>query len=450
MIQRIVSERYVLACILNIPESVWDIYSVVSIRDFTVPLNKFIFLLAKDIVQEGITVDEVTLFSKFTPQIFKSLNENPNDVINYIKILKNSPVRSENLPYHIDVLKRASTARQMINLFDKVSSELKEAEDLPTVSEMIGKCESRLVDLGITNESIVKTHHVADGLREEIENAINNKCEVKGFRTGFWHLDHKMNGLLPQQLTVVAARPKVGKTTLLLNWARHLAVESQVPVLMLDTEMPTKEIATRLVAQISQVPEVNIITGNLASQEDANAVENAINILEKSPIYHIYMPNWTFDMILAYTKRFKVKHDIKVLFFDYIKMPDTFLGKLPEFQALGVLTSDLKNKIAGELEIPVVTAVQQNRMAVLSDTMDTTQIAGSDRILHYCNYLFFLNRKTQEEREACGYRSNLSLVCLASRNMDSGYRIDLMFRKNILKIEEVGDAGYEEEIEDLY
>jgi len=448
------NERYVLSCILNNPESVWDVGSVLNIKDFSLDANKYIFALCRKLIEDGTELDEATLENGFNEEVRKIIEKvSPDEtVISYLRALKESPHSMKNLHYNIDAIKKGSVIRQLAKEFDSLKVELVNDSSDKSVAEIVSHCEDRIVDLGVANESLASSHQIAEGLRSFVEERAKFPAEVPGIRTGYTRLDKEFGGLKGGQLTVVVARPKVGKTSLLLNWAKHIAIDQKVPLLMLDTEMETSEVNTRLLSILSDVEERKIVSGlYIKEEEEKNKVYKALSLLEEAPLYHIYMPEWDFDTILAYTRKYKVRYNIGALFFDYIKLPDgTDLRSAQEYIHLGQLTTNLKNKIAGKLDIPVVTAGQLNRLNVGADSVDTNQIAGSDRILHFCNHMLALTKKSFEEQDKCDNKSNLSLTLLASRNANSGSVFDLYFRKPRLQMYEVGGTIEAEESWDEY
>jgi replicative DNA helicase len=348
---------------------------------------------------------------------------------------------------NVSDIKKASVSRQLIRTFQELIGQLQEEDSDRDVGSLVAYCEDKIVDLGIQNEPIVLTHQVAEGLRPILEERAAAPVEVPGLRTGFARLDSAIGGLRPGQLTVAVARPKVGKTTLLLTWAKNIAIDQGRPVLMLDTEMETSEINTRLVSMLSGIEEKKLLNGLFARDvEEKEAVYRALAVLEEAPLYHIYLPEWDFDTIMAYARKYKVRYGIEALFFDYIKLPDkSNLANAQEYVHLGQLTTDLKNKVAGKLQLPVVTAAQLNRLAVGAASVDTDQVAGSDRILHYCNNLLALTRKSKEDVEKNGFKSNLTLDIIASRNADSGATFDVLFKRPKLQMYEVGaQLGFED------
>ena len=99
----------------------------------------------------------------------------------------------------------------------------------------------------------------------------------------------------------------------------------------------------------------------------------------------------------------------------------------------------MKNQIAGQLSLAVVTAAQFNRKAVGARFFETDQVAGSDRILHYANTLIGLREKEPEEiADEEGKRGQLAMSIIASRNTEDKVSFDIKFNKPRLQMSEVG------------
>jgi replicative DNA helicase len=211
-------------------------------------------------------------------------------------------------------------------------------------------------------------------------------------------------GLIDGELTVVGARSKVGKSTVLLNWCKKICVEDGIPALYIDTEMYKEEQEDKLLSMLSEVPHSEIRNGmfgrdtiNGTAREKIKKVQVASKKLAQAPFYHVYLPNFTLEKVQALARKYQIEHGVKLIVFDYIKLPssNSKLGD-KEYQALGYFTSGLKD-LAGQLQLPIISAVQLNRSAVNAEDFDESMIAGSDRILQLANRVCVLRRSTEEE-----------------------------------------------------
>ena len=153
------------------------------------------------------------------------------------------------------------------------------------------------------------------------------------------------------------------------------------------------------------------------------------------------MPNFTVERVTALARKFKLQHDISALFFDYLKMPSSQLGMLKSaqgWQILGYLTSNLKD-LAGELNIPIWSACQENRTYLTDGKKNEKNVGGSDRILQFASKLLFLSNKTEEEIMKEGIiNGNQTLYIAYQRNGESDCPpINIMFDKPKLTQKEV-------------
>lgn len=363
--------------------------------------------------------------------------------------MDNFAAYSEDLKSFKNRVKLINTARRIIEAgcdLDKNVSLL-----IENSSNQIGKIEE--------NVSNIDEPHILC-LSNDIVGDMRSAPATKtaGLQTGFPTLDNAIDGLQKKSLTVIGARAKVGKSALGLNIELNIAEKYglECPILQIDTEMDTQHQYNRALSILSQVDAQKIRRRNLDSDE-MDRLEEANKKLAAYPIYHIYMPNFTIDGIESLVRRMKNKKGIGLVIYDYIKMPDgeSTDRSMQEYQVLGRLTNTLKNKIAGKLDIPVLTFGQLNRDGVkqaVSGEVDETSISGSDRIIHYCSsYCVFRRTSEQEikyqpnpqdpEWKKFGKYANRMIHIIATRDGgDSADPIPVYYNDNVLTMKESKDA----------
>jgi replicative DNA helicase len=362
-------------------------------------------------------------------------------------------VDPNNIEFYIKKVLDASTKFKII----KASSEIQELTDKNRIlssdtldaETIVGHAQEQFLQISVESNKGTDAVDIAEGLVELVEEAKADPTDVRGLSTGFPLLDAAINGLEPGTLTVLGARPKAGKSATLMNIAQHLSYHEKVPVLYLDTEMSTREQQFRLISILSSVPEKEIKNGTYTKDPSWDrAVDEALEIVRKGQILHKYYPDFTAEGVSALTRKYKHQYGIGCVIFDYIKLPDADLqqiGKVKEYQALGYLCVALKN-LAGQLEIPVLTAAQIGREGANKGRVTATDFADSDRILRYANTLLGLAPKTQDEmkklEEEHGRDSAIAmgthrLQILDTRAGGTNFGgIDMYFRKQILTMQE--------------
>jgi hypothetical protein len=231
----------------------------------------------------------------------------------------------------------------------------------------------------------------------------------------------------------------VHNSTVCLNVASYLALKERKSVLYLDTEMSKDEYQTRLLSQISKVPERIIVNGLYVNdRKQLEAVYYGLEVIEKINLFHKYIPGFTMEEVKSLVRKYKAKNNIDVFFFDYIKMVD-MSENFNETQTIGYITSTLKD-LAGIHNIPCFTACQIGRTGHDKSKVSSDEIADSDRILRYCSMLMSLTRKDKKEIDQFGIASGTHrLQVLENRSGSTLYNgIDLMVKAPILTVEEAG------------
>lgn len=379
-------ERALLGFCFKSLTNYYAVASNVEINDVLRPDHKLIYTLLKTLESRNVSHFDSALV----------INEaRKNGVLTeiggyeYIHALEDFNVAGENLQYYIDRVLDASakyslytTLRSRILSLEEQSSQ----DDVSAVS-LIDGAESAILDVSLKARAVREATNLADGIDEYIEDRQNNPVDICGIPTGFKIFDKRVDGLIPGTLTVVAARPKHGKSTLLATVAANVALKLNMPVLYVDTEMDFNQFRDRLLAMLSGIPERVIKHGGYTDQQ-RHMIDMATAIIKKGKLFHEYCPGYSVDKLKALYRKYKFREDIGLAVFDYIKSPEgaDYQNK-KEYQILGDVTTALKD-MSGVLNIPFLVATQINRQQ---------DVADSDRILRYADVLSFLKQKTADE-----------------------------------------------------
>lgn len=426
------SERIVLASILQFPDLLFEADAKLEERDFLSPHHKNLYIIIRSLDRQGIKrFDFMSLMDEASRLGFEDKFGGPE----YLNALLSTLVDKKNFEVYLERLVDASTKYKLYNEVENIKNEIVENSSPVNSSSdafsLLASAENRIIDVSMGAQRVEEAIDIGEGLQDRLEEVARNPVNIVGLSTGIPLLDYALNGLAPGTLTVVAARPKSGKSTLLMNIASHLVYKLGVPILYVDTEMMRAEIQTRLVSQLSQVPERKIITGRFIENElETSNVWRACEIVSKGKYLHKYYPGFAVDALKSLVRKYKIKEGIGAFFFDYIKTAgEGSLTNTKEYQHLGFLASALKD-LAGQLEIPVITAAQIRRSQSGSPKTraNDEDVGGSDRILHLCNHLLALSRKSvkeiEEDGRTCGTHRLQVLASRGGRQMFEGIDLD--------------------------
>jgi len=452
------NEAAVLACVLQAPANFYEVEARLSEQDFLTPHHKAIWVIVKSLAQQGVTAPDIsTILTRAGDLDLEKEINGPNvKAYDYINALFDKSIDTNNIGFYLNRMLDASIKLKVLNAAAEITELTEQNRTLTgetlTAQTIVDHAQDKFLQLAVDNMHEADAKPLSEGLDELLLEIENTPSGLMGIPTGFERLDAAIGGLGAGTLTVVGARPKTGKSTLLLNWAKYIAYECGQPVLYVDTEMSTMEQQLRLLSIMSTVPERDIKTGTF--KDDPQALDNvryAQGIKDSGLILHKYYPNFTPEGVAALTRKYHHQGKARCLIFDYIKLPDADLqlvSNVKEYQALGYLTVALKN-LAGQLQIPVITAVQLNREGANKGHVSSANFADSDRILRYANTLLGLAAKPKKEmmemEEKYGrdralaagtHRIQILDTRAGGTNFDG---IDVYFRKNILTMREADE-----------
>ncbi len=207
------------------------------------------------------------------------------------------------------------------------------------------------------------------------ERAKNSGGEVSGFTTGFDSLNHQFGGLHKSDLIILAGRPGMGKTALATNIAFNAArrfnrdIEDGIseedsigaPVAFFSLEMSADQLATRILAEQSQIASSKLRTGNIKTNEFQDLVRASID-LDGLPLYIDDTPGLTIAALRTRARRLKRQKGIGVIVVDYLQLLQGSAKKSNEnrVQEISEISRGLKT-LAKELEVPVLALSQLSR-----------------------------------------------------------------------------------------
>lgn len=385
-------ERTILSFCLKSLDFYYDVSSKLEATDFLVEEHQLIYVMIGNLVNKGIPKIDMTLF------INQSQSDGVIDLvggISYIQSIFNIEASKENFNIYVDQVIEASTKYKLyVSLCGHTKTVTANSQSGKTSAEMINQVETNMLDMStrasINDEPIL----FGETLDEYIAERKDEHVAMTGLSTGFPILDRQIDGMIPGTLMIIGARKKMGKSTFLTNIAIYNAYKQNIPVLYIDTEMTYTEWKTRALSIISGVKERDIKHGGY-SREDFGKIMRARNtIANDGKIFHKYMPNYSVDKVVSLCKKYKIKENIGLIVFDYLKEPDLAStdGTRKEYQLLGDITTKLKD-LAGILNIPALTAVQLNKQ---------NDVADSDRIARFGDIVAMWAYRTEEEKKMCG------------------------------------------------
>ncbi|HUR41317.1 MAG TPA: replicative DNA helicase [Verrucomicrobiae bacterium] len=217
---------------------------------------------------------------------------------------------------------------------------------------------------------------VMQRVEKRIELLRKDPKALAGLSTGFAELDKRTQGLHPGDLVIIAARPAMGKTTLAMNIAEHVALVDNKPVAVFSMEMSGEQLALRVLSSFGRIELGKLRSGHL-SDADFDRLSSAQSFLHKAPLYIDETGALSPMDIRARARRLAAQYGIKLIVIDYLQLmqvPNTRENRTNE---VSMITRSLK-ALAKELSIPIIALSQlsranekENRKPKLSDLRDS-------------------------------------------------------------------------------
>ncbi|MCX8578728.1 replicative DNA helicase [Gilliamella sp. B2776] len=274
------TERSVLGALLIDNSSIDDSFEI-KVDDFYIPQHKLIFDAIVSLIQEGKNADILTVSQALSEEKLRSCGG-----LAYLAELTRDTPRATNYKYYVSILRNYTKARSANNIAKTLIKNLSKASfsDSDSSNQIIAKTESELFQLG----------HAIDNQDEQLIPAMLSnlmtflETEHSPFiPTFFKNLDSKIGGLEPKEITIIAARPSMGKTAFLISMIYNQIIAlndnpnlPKQPIFVFSLEMDSQSLMLRLLAALAHVPFIDIKNKNL-DDSDYGKISQAIAILLK-------------------------------------------------------------------------------------------------------------------------------------------------------------------------
>ena len=214
-----------------------------------------------------------------------------------------------------------------------------------------------------------------------------------GLRMGL-DIDWIITGIRPGELFVLAGRPSVGKTTLMMNIAQNIVLGNErTSIGIFSLELPAREIVARMLSSLARIS-----INDLHEQQIQGDLKKAVEQLCKSKILIDDTGSIDITNLCANARRMKANHDIKVIFIDYLQLiKGQVRSNASRVNEIAMISGSLK-AMAKELNIPVVVLAQLNRQTEQQgDTPKLSNLRESDAIEQDADVVALLHRDRKQQ-----------------------------------------------------
>ncbi len=337
----------------------WDqIADRIQEQDFYRLEHRLIFRAVLGLVEKGQPFDVITLSEELAEH--KQLEDAGG--LAYLGRLAQDTPSAANIRAYADIVREHSIKRQLIRVGTEIADSAFQTEGRSS-TDLLDNAESKVFEIaekGTRGPGFQEIKSLLTKAVDRIETLFANDEPITGLSTGFTDFDRMTSGLQPADLIIVAGRPSMGKTTLAMNIAENVAINSGKPVAVFSMEMPGEALAMRMMSSLGRIDQHRVRTGNLDDDEWPR-LTSAVSILAEAKMFIDDSPALSPTEVRARTRRLMRENgDLGLVLIDYLQLMQAGAAAENRTNEISLISRSLK-ALAKELNVPVIALSQLNR-----------------------------------------------------------------------------------------
>ncbi|MCK4473683.1 replicative DNA helicase [Candidatus Parcubacteria bacterium] len=357
--QNIEAEQCLLGCLLLDKNAVVKVADFLKPRDFYNKSHQDIYQCSLDLFEKGEPIDLLSLSNRLKEKT--QLEEIGGN--SYLTELINSVPTASNVFSYAKIVQQKRILRDLISVSHEIGVlGYNETEDTDILLDEAEKKIFSIAQKSLT-QNFVPVKATLEDAFERIDRLSKHKENIRGLATGFIGLDNILAGLQKSDLLILASRPSLGKSTLALNIAAHIAINQKEPVGIFSLEMSRDQIVDRLIASTANVDLWRLRTGRLSDSGDDNdfsRIQQALGVLSEAPIYIDDAVSANVLQMKAMSRRLQANKGLGLIIVDYLQLMESRDFRINMVQQMSEISRSLKG-LARELNVPVLALSQLSR-----------------------------------------------------------------------------------------
>ncbi len=372
----------------------------------------------------------------------------------YLTALVDATPSPANLPFYADIVVEKNLLRRMIQTCTSVVGRIYDEEQQGDVETLLDEVEKEVLHISEEREeavSLVMKDLVHKAI-SQIEEMHSRQGQTTGLSTGFTDLDKMTTGFHGGEMIVIAARPSMGKTSLAMNIAEHVALDLKLPVGVFSLEMSADSLVLRMLCSRARVNLRDIREGFLA-ERDFPKLTAVAGKMAAAPLFIDDTAGLSILQLRAKARRMHQQHDVKLFVIDYLQLLRSTAKRAENRQQEIADISQGIKALAKELKVPVIVLAQLNRelekrgpgeKPTLSDLRESGSIEQDADLIG----LLYKPKMGKEDDEDPGEQPNydavpVNLLIAKQRNGPTG-DVHLTFLKGFTRYENAAKVSDED------
>lgn len=395
-------------------------------RDFYYPVNKKIFGFIKELKDKEEAIDILTV-----KELGVNKKYDGQKLLTVLSEMADRLIYSGNIEQYIRILKNLSMKRKISQVAKEVCEEIAEADINKDEVELKNDTIQKFLDLKTLNKKTTsEMMEVMSDTLKDIEKKYNNRDDSR-YKTGYTDLDRIIEGLHEQELTIIAARPGVGKTAFALQMAENIAKKG-VYTYFVSLEMSEKQLGNRMIAREAGI-DSHVLRMGWLKEEDFAKIGKTVEEISKLNMT-IDANIGTVQEIENKANELKQEKDLGLIVIDYLQL----LKSKTKFNVREQEVADISRRLkllSKKLDIPIVALCQLNRETEKRRRPLLADLRESGSLEQDADNVIFLYM--EEEEKLKNKMSIIEVTVAKQRNGPTG-TVKLRFYRQQMKFEMMG------------
>jgi replicative DNA helicase len=394
--QNLEAESSLIGSILIDKDAIIRVADLVSPDDFYADRNAIIYAAIMDLYEKRLPLDLLTLSNRLRE--VGELEKVGGSA--YLAELTSGVPTAAHAAQYANIVAHKATLRRLISAAGHITN-FGFDEGTP-LEQLLDRAEQTIFEVSQKNlkQNFIPIRNVLDDSFERLNDLHSNKGKLRGTPTGFRDLDKLLAGLQNSDLFILAARPSMGKTTLVMNLAHHVAAREGIPVGFFSLEVSKEQLIEQLLSIESGIDSWKLRTGALEDSDFARLAD-AMGQLSEAPLYIDDSATTNVMEMRTKARRLQAEQGLGLVIIDYLQLiSGGGSGREGRTQEVSEISRGLKG-LARELNVPVIALSQLSR-AVESRTPPIPQLSDlrdSGSIEQDADVVAFLYRPWYYDKE---------------------------------------------------
>ena len=437
-------EKVVLGALMLEKDAYSSVSELLRPECFYDKKHEFIFEAIVNLALNGRPIDMLTV----TEQLKKNGNLKAAGDMLYISELTSNVASTAHLEFHAKIIAQKFLSRELIRFSGLIQG--KAYDDSIDVEDLMQEAEGKLFEISQRNikKDAVQINPVINEAIGAIQKAAQKKEGLSGVSSGFIDLDKITSGWQKSDLVIIAARPAMGKTALVLSMAKNMAVNFKTPIALFSLEMSNVQLVNRLITNVCELPGEKIKSGRLEAYE-WEQLDHKINELYDAPIYVDDTPSLSVFELRTKARRLVREHKVECIIIDYLQLMNASgMAYGSREQEVSMISRSLKG-LAKELNIPIIALSQLNRgvesrAGAEGKRPQLSDLRESGAIEQDADMVCFIHRPEYygiKEDAAGRDLTGLAEIIVAKHRNGATGDVWLSFKSNFVRFENINEPG---------